>query len=88
MLEITIKIPDIEELKHTDINSIQSNMLSEEEALKLAEQGFSIYFGEDSISFSPDSKTAIYNLYVVVGNEEELKKSLKYYYPYSNSEGK
>ncbi len=81
MLEVTIKVPTIEELKTIDPMFMQKNIISQSDAVKLAEQGVSIYFAENSVSFSPGTKTAVYNLYVVVGNEDELKKVLKYYYP-------
>jgi hypothetical protein len=81
MKEVTIKLPTIGELDREGINDMQDKVIDKETSEKLAKEGMAIYVTTNSMSFAPDGKTAVFSLYVVLGSEEDIKNSLKYYYP-------
>ena len=81
MKEVKFLVPTMAELDKMSPEEMQQKMMSSESAAKLAEEGVAIYFVTDSLSFAPDGKTAVFSVYVVLGNEEDVKNSLKYYYP-------
>ena len=81
MKEVTIKLPTITELGREGIEDLQNKIIDKETAEQLAKEGMAIYVTTNSMSYAPDGKTAVFSLYVVLGSEEEIKNSLKYYYP-------
>lgn len=81
MKEVRFLVPTMDELDKMNPDEMQHKIMSAEDAAKLATDGVAIYFVTDSLSFAPDGKTAVFSVYVVLGNEEDVKNSLKYYYP-------
>ena len=81
MKEVRFLVPTMDELDKMNPEEMQHKIMSAEDAEKLATDGVAIYFVTDSLSFAPDGKTAVFSVYVVLGNEEDVKNSLKYYYP-------
>ena len=81
MKEVKLMVPTIEDLNEYGADFIQEKMMSKEQAEELAKEGIALYFVTDSMSFAPNGKTAVYSVYVVLGSEEEIKNTLKYYYP-------
>jgi hypothetical protein len=80
MKEVKFMVPTLEELNRDGPDKLQEKMMTKEYSEELAKDGVAVYFTTDSTSFSPDGKTAVFSVYVVLGLEEDLKNTLKYYY--------
>jgi len=81
MREVTIKLPTLEDLNKEGIIELQGKLMNKDYAEQLAKDGIAIYVTTDSMSFAPDGKTAVFSMYIVLGTEEDIKNTLKYYYP-------
>lgn len=81
MKEIKVRIPTLDDMTKFDEDQLQSLLVPENEAKELAEEGIGMYLVKNSKFVAPDGKTALLNFYIVLGSEEDLKKTLKYYYP-------
>lgn len=81
MKKVILSMPTVDELMKIPPMQLQETLIDESEAKAGVDSGVAVILNEQSISIAKDGKSAILELYVVIGNSEDVKNAYKLYYP-------